>query len=109
MDTVIVIIRILLIALASLTTVGYILFQFFQRLPSTPFRLATGDYIIYFALSLAYGFAANSYYGLFAFLPLLALKFICKKTILPQKRTGSGHWVEVDWRKLLPAFICLLP
>jgi hypothetical protein len=102
MDTVILVFRILFIVIGSLMALIYILLQLFQKLPQNKIKLSTIDYIVVIVTTLVFGFGTNSYYGLLAFLPLLAIKFLCQFLLKPHKLKGSGRWVEVDWRKLTP-------
>lgn len=102
MDTVILIFRILFLVIGSLTGIIYLLFQFYQKLPSPTFKLTTPDYIVYSIVSLIFGFGTNSYIGLAVFIPFLLAKFICKKLISLNNLKGSGFWMEVDWKKLAP-------
>lgn len=102
MDTVILVFRILFIVIGSLTGIAYMLVQFYQKLPSSAFKLVTADYIVYSIVALIFGFGTNSYIGLAAFVPLLLMKFICKKMISPDRLRGSGFWMEIDWKKLTP-------
>jgi hypothetical protein len=102
MDTVIFVFRILFLVIGSLTGIIYILLQFYQKLPTLSFQLATADYIVYSAVALIFGFGTNTYIGLAAFIPLLLIKFICKKLISPSSLKESGLWMEIDWKKLTP-------
>ncbi len=102
MDTVILVFRILFLVIGSLTGIIYLLLQFYQKLPSLTFKLTTADYIVFSMIALIFGFGTNSYIGLAAFIPLLLIKLICKKLISPKNLTGSGLWMEIDWKKLTP-------
>ena len=102
MDTVILVFRILFLVIGSLTGIIYMLLQFYQKLPALALKLSTADYIVYSIVALIFGFGTNSYIGLAAFVPLLIIKFICKKLISPNNLKGSGFWMEIDWKKLTP-------
>lgn len=100
MSTTIFVFQIIFLVIASLISLIYILFQMYQKLPAVAFKISTADYVIFSVVSLIFGFGTNSYYGLGAFVPLLAIKFIFKKMLVPQRLRGSGRWIEVDWRRL---------
>ncbi len=102
MTTVILIFRILFIVLGSLTALAYLLFMLFQKLPKNSFSISTVDYIVFCAVALIFGFGTNNYYGLLAFLPLLLIKVMCYFLLKPKILSGSGRWVEVNWKKLTP-------
>ncbi|APJ04532.1 hypothetical protein [Silvanigrella aquatica] len=102
MDTVILVFRVLFLVIGSIVGIFYILFQFYQKLPSASFKLSTTDYVIAFLIAFIFGFATNSYIGLGAFIPLLLVKYLCTKLISPTKLSGSGMWMEIDWKKLTP-------
>lgn len=102
MDTLILIFRILFLVIGSLTAIFYTLFQFYQKIPKSSFKLSTPDYLVFSLVSLIFGFGTNSYYGLAAFIPLLLLKYGSHKLITPDKLKDSGKWMEVDWKKLTP-------
>lgn len=102
MEIVILIFKILFLFLASVISIVYILFQLYKKFPSNGVDIKTADYIVYFIVSLLFGFAANSYFGLAAFVPLILVKIITSKVIIPEKIKGQGHWMEIDWKKLKP-------
>lgn len=102
MDTFVFILRIILIVIASLVTLFYILFQFYQKVDNSKFNLTTADYIIFGVVSVLFGFGTNNYLGLLVFVPLLLIKFVCRFFITPKKLTGSGRWIEINWKRLLP-------
>jgi len=80
----------------------YLLFQFYQKVGKFSFSIATYDYIIFTVVALLFGFGTNNYWGLCAFVPLILVKFICKFSLNPKFLSGSGRWMEVDWRRLTP-------
>lgn len=100
MSTTILVFQIIFLVVASLISLIYLLLQLYQKLPSAAFQLSTADYIVFTVVSLIFGFGTNTYYGLAAFVPLLAVKWICKKVIVPERLRGSGSWIEVDWKRL---------
>ncbi|MBX9703069.1 MAG: hypothetical protein K2X39_02840 [Silvanigrellaceae bacterium] len=102
MDTLIVILRILLLTIGVLSILVYILLQLYQKLPKNPLKLMPGDYIVYTIVLLCFGIGTNSYWGLAAFVPLLLLKIVCRTLITPKFLRGSGKWIEVDWKKFTP-------
>lgn len=100
MSTTILVFQIIFLTIASIISLIYILFQLYQKLPTGGFKLTTADYIIYSVVALIFGFGTNTYYGLAAFVPLIFIKFICKKMLVPHHLKGSGRWMEVDWRRM---------
>lgn len=102
MDTFLLILRILFLVIGSLVALVYILFQFYQKINKPIMSLSTADYLIYAVVALLFGFGTNSYIGLAAFVPLLLLKFVCRFFLTPKKLSGSGRWMEIDWKRLTP-------
>ena len=102
MDTVVLVFRIFFLVIASLMSLIYILFQFFQKLSANKYQISTVDIVVLIVASLVFGFGTNSYFGLLAFIPLLLIKYTCQFSLRPTKLKGSGRWVEVNWRKLTP-------
>lgn len=102
MDTFLLILRIFFIVIGSLVGLFYILFQFYQKTQPFSFKLSTPDYIVFVTVALLIGFGTNHYLGLLAFIPLLCIKFLCGFFLRPNYLSGSGRWIEVDWKKLLP-------
>ncbi|BBH54008.1 hypothetical protein JCM31447_24650 [Fluviispira sanaruensis] len=102
METLVLIFRILFIVIASLTSIIYILLQLYQKLPKVKLNFVLADYIVYSIVSVIFGFGTDSYYGLLAFIPLLLAKIAAKSWIVPNRISGSGLWIELDWKKLTP-------
>lgn len=102
MDTFLLILRIFLITIGSLVGLLYILFQFYQKMQPFSLKLSTPDYIVFVVVALLIGFGTNHYLGLLIFVPLFMIKLLCRFFIKPKYVSGSGRWVEIDWKKLLP-------
>ena len=102
MDIFILILRILFLVMGSLIALLYFLFQFYQKVDKPLWSLSTADYFIFAIIALLFGFGTNSYIGLGAFLPLLLLKYLCRFFITPKHLSGSGRWIEVNWKRLIP-------
>lgn len=102
MDTFLLILRIFFIVIGSLVALFYILFQFYQKVQSFSWKVSTPDYIVFVTTALLFGFGTNHYFGLLAFVPLFLIKLFCRSVIKPKHLSGSGRWIEVDWKKLMP-------
>jgi hypothetical protein len=110
MDTFLLILRIFFIVIGSLVGLFYILFQCYQKMQPASFKLSTPDYIVFIAVALLFGFGTNDYFGLLAFLPLWCMQLCCRYFIKPKYLSGSGRWMEIDWKKLpLKGFEGFLP
>ena len=96
------IIKILLVTLATLLCLLYMAVQFFQKLPAKPWVLGWHDYGVYILAAFIFGFGTDSYWGLLSFLPLWGLKVLCGYGTRCRALKPQGWWVEVDWHKLMP-------
>jgi hypothetical protein len=104
------IVKIFFITLGVLATLLYLLFQFYQKVPKEKFKTNTIDIVVLTGVSLIFGFAFDSYYGLLSFVPLLAIKWFCWRQFQPSRVKRRGFWVEVSWKRFpMKGFQGVLP
>lgn len=102
METFLLVIRILMMVVASIVGVFYLLSQFWQRVPQMPFKLKPHDYVVYAVVAFAFGLGLDNYWGLVAFLPLILVKFAMHFLISKNRVAGGGRWMEVQWQRFTP-------
>ena len=102
MDIFYMVMRVLLVVIASSIAIIYAVLQLWQRIPSLAMQFKSSDFIIYSVVGFLFGVGTNTYWGLGAFVPLILIKFLSHKLIAKNKVRGSGRWMEVEWRKFTP-------
>jgi hypothetical protein len=102
MVTFLFVVRILFLIIGGLIGLCYLLFQLFQKVSVSSFSFGMIDGIVLTTVSLIFGFGTDSYYGLLACVPLFIIKILCRAYIKPNRVSGSGRWMEVNWKKLTP-------
>lgn len=98
MDIFFTILRFALSGLGILISVIYTLSQCWKKIPTPKINFALLDGVVYVVVSLICGLGFNSSWGLLAFLPLVAIKYLCHWLIQKKRVRGSGRWVEVEWK-----------
>lgn len=99
MDIFLFILKIFFISLGVLTTLLYLMLQFYQKVSKEKFKTNAVDIVVLTVVSLIFGFSFDSYYGLLAFVPLLAVKWYCWHQFQPNRLKRRGFWIEVNWKR----------
>jgi hypothetical protein len=93
------VVRSFMIVFAVILSAFYVGGQLWQKLPPLKLQVKPHDYFIGIAVSLLMALGVQEYWGLFAFVPLMIVKYLSSKFISKSRVLGSGRWMEIKWQK----------
>ncbi|NBO38174.1 hypothetical protein EBU99_06295 [bacterium] len=102
MEIFVLVIKSLLVIVASIMAIAFLIFQLWQRVPTLGIKFKVQDWVSFGVVALLFALGTNSYWGLLAALPMLLGKITSQFFIQKNKVRGSGRWMEVQWTKMTP-------